>query len=381
MLTSRQKRELSEIATLLETASDGAIVFIGSSGPAIQRQAEKGLRQALKGKARIEKVGIPKDGSPLTFLRRPGQRLAGPVLFVYRLSDLVRAQQELGLSPIPALQELNAARESFYEKKIRVVFWLDLEALNKDLPRLAPDLWSFRSRSAEFVSEADQRAEIRRRVGQRLWGRDIGQRMEGLKKKIDRYAKERPEDRQGQIALRLELLPLVFHVGKKSEGKELAKYIAKVAKGLGDRLELGAALLRLGQACEEGIQQTESLRYLRQALRVYGEARRAATRKKDQERARKARQGEANALGNIALIYQDQGRLEEALSYHELALALHREICDRQGEADALGNIAVVYRDRGRLEEALSYHQQALGLDREIGYRRGEAQTLGAIAI
>ncbi|MGG7379622.1 tetratricopeptide repeat protein, partial [Escherichia coli] len=61
---------------------------------------------------------------------------------------------------------------------------------------------------------------------------------------------------------------------------------------------------------------------------------------------------EATALGNLAIIGQNQGRLAAAVEYLSQALAIDRRTGRRAGLANNLGNLAAVYLDQGRLEEA-----------------------------
>ncbi len=90
---------------------------------------------------------------------------------------------------------------------------------------------------------------------------------------------------------------------------------------------------------------------------------------------------EANALGNIGLIYQVKGDLDRGLKYHQDALKIHREIGFKDGEASDLSNIGVIYRDLGNLDQALKYLQDALEINKEIGFKGSEANDLGNIGV
>jgi tetratricopeptide (TPR) repeat protein len=92
-------------------------------------------------------------------------------------------------------------------------------------------------------------------------------------------------------------------------------------------------------------------------------------------------QGIANQLGNIGLIYSSLGKPDEALKYLKDALAIHRKIGYEQDIASALGNIGLIYIDLGKPDEALKYHQDALAIDRKIGYEQGIANQLGNIGL
>lgn len=91
--------------------------------------------------------------------------------------------------------------------------------------------------------------------------------------------------------------------------------------------------------------------------------------------------GKASALGNIGVVYDDMGDLENAFKCHQEALKIFREFGDRFGEASQLSSIARVYKDKGDLGNALKYLQEALEIDREIGYKVGEANQLGNIGL
>ena len=59
----------------------------------------------------------------------------------------------------------------------------------------------------------------------------------------------------------------------------------------------------------------------------------------------------------------NQGKLEQALKSYRDALAIHEEIGNPLGQANALGNIGIVYSLQGRLEEAIRQTKNALKID------------------
>lgn len=101
----------------------------------------------------------------------------------------------------------------------------------------------------------------------------------------------------------------------------------------------------------------------------------------DGSRMSEGKGAEANALGNLGVIYQHKGDRAKAKGYHQEALAIHRETGNRRGEANQLGNLGIIYQSQGDLEEAEEHHRQALAVDVEFGYRLGEAQDLGNLGI
>ncbi|MDM8554850.1 CHAT domain-containing protein, partial [Desulfococcaceae bacterium HSG7] len=82
---------------------------------------------------------------------------------------------------------------------------------------------------------------------------------------------------------------------------------------------------------------------------------------------------------NIGVVYSNLGRYDEALTYHEQALAIKKEIGDRRGMGISLNNIGAVYANLGRYDQALTYFEQALAIKKEIGDRRGEGTALNNI--
>ncbi|MCS6990139.1 MAG: tetratricopeptide repeat protein [Chloroherpetonaceae bacterium] len=87
-------------------------------------------------------------------------------------------------------------------------------------------------------------------------------------------------------------------------------------------------------------------------------------------------EGEAYAhlvLGNAAWRLGDY---DEALDAFNACLDRARQIENRHLEADALGNIGLVYHNLSDYRASLDYYQRCLVVQREIGDRRGLARTL-----
>jgi tetratricopeptide (TPR) repeat protein len=119
-----------------------------------------------------------------------------------------------------------------------------------------------------------------------------------------------------------------------------------------------------------------------------------------------SRTGVAEALHNIASVYEIQGQYENALKFYEQALLIRREVKDRAGEAATLiglGNTYIAYiqsklhygaikkpEELKSYQEVLKYYEQALVIMREIGdspngdsyaSRLGEAWSLNGIGM
>ena len=94
------------------------------------------------------------------------------------------------------------------------------------------------------------------------------------------------------------------------------------------------------------------------------------------------RLGEANATGNLGIVFASQGRLVEAREHYERYLGLTRELRDRQGEAIALYNLGNVLREEGETAAAQARLLECLALCEEIGYQHMAASAhlvLGSI--
>ena len=91
------------------------------------------------------------------------------------------------------------------------------------------------------------------------------------------------------------------------------------------------------------------------------------------------RRGEATTLINISLVYRLLGEMQKALEKYTEALAILRAVGDRWMEAFVLHAIGNVYDSLGELQKSLETHNETLAIRRALGDRRGEAETLNSI--
>jgi len=87
--------------------------------------------------------------------------------------------------------------------------------------------------------------------------------------------------------------------------------------------------------------------------------------------------GQAVAYGNLGVVYQTRGELDQAIDYHCKALAIHEVLGSKEGMANQYGNLGVVYQIRGELDQAIDYNRKALALDEELGSKEGMAVNYG----
>lgn len=113
---------------------------------------------------------------------------------------------------------------------------------------------------------------------------------------------------------------------------------------------------------------------LREAFESYEESARLAKQYGD-------KQGKANALDSIGVIWRNWEDLDKAREYHEQALLIAREIGARQEEAYSLRNLGGLHIIKGEAAKALKLSEDALKIFEEIGDREGQALLLGDIGI
>lgn len=171
---------------------------------------------------------------------------------------------------------------------------------------------------------------------------------------------------------RLALLLLIGNayrttVGNLKEVEDSYQEARLIGERIGDKQGTASALGNIGVLYQHKGDLDQALRYHQDALKIHRET--------------GYRQGEASQSGNIGLVYQTKGDLDQALEHFQQVLAMERELGRQWGEANALGNIGVIYHDKGDLDQALKYQKEALDINREIGYREGKASDLSNIGV
>ncbi len=89
--------------------------------------------------------------------------------------------------------------------------------------------------------------------------------------------------------------------------------------------------------------------------------------------------GIAVSLNNIGIIYVNQGEWDFALEYYLKSLAIKEPLGDKKSIATSLNNIAAVYRNKGDNAKALLYYKRSLKMRKELGNKRGVAISLSNI--
>lgn len=89
---------------------------------------------------------------------------------------------------------------------------------------------------------------------------------------------------------------------------------------------------------------------------------------------------ESKTLGNIAIVYLDQARYQEALDTYKKSLDIARnELHDRRIEATVLDNMGTIYGSSGHYAQALTFFQQGLDIRTDLKDQEGIAYSLNNI--
>jgi DNA-binding SARP family transcriptional activator/uncharacterized protein HemY len=151
-------------------------------------------------------------------------------------------------------------------------------------------------------------------------------------------------------------------VGHFTDAAAMHGHARRAAAQAGDRTAEAAALTMLGTADAGQGRLRQATSHLEQALALCRE---------DGDRI-----GEARALGNLGMADYCQGRYPQSAGCHRKALAIYLQAGDRAGEARELHGLGVVDLRQGRYEQAAGHLRRSLALFRDAGLRSGEALVL-----
>ena len=65
-------------------------------------------------------------------------------------------------------------------------------------------------------------------------------------------------------------------------------------------------------------------------------------------------EGIGEAAGWMAYLYEQEGKIQQAIDYYNMALSIAKRTGSETGEAVIYGNLAAIYKDQGKIELALS---------------------------
>jgi tetratricopeptide (TPR) repeat protein len=81
--------------------------------------------------------------------------------------------------------------------------------------------------------------------------------------------------------------------------------------------------------------------------------------------------------GNLGLIYRTRGDLDEAERWLRKELEIEEKLGRLEGMANAYGNLGLIYRTRGDLDEAERWHRKSLEIEEKLGRIEGMASDYG----
>lgn len=242
-----------------------------------------------------------------------------------------------GRSRSNTYQALNMRRELFVDEKLRMVIWLNQKEAS-ELPHHAPDFWAFRHRVVDFPDNSSSRSSTSRvNLTWRDW-----------------QVNETPHDLKGKIALRESMLAdlpvsdtslftrtdlmyaLAFLYWCQKEFDLATSYLEK---GLVLTAHPQAASIQLKFKIALGILYHDQF-MLDRSQSIFRQAIELDPRN-------------PSVWNNLARVFQDQGRQEDALHAFKKAIKLFPKY------ANAWNNLGIHYLEKGDRDQALHAFKQA----------------------
>jgi tetratricopeptide (TPR) repeat protein len=245
-----------------------------------------------------------------------------------------------------AYRSLNIRREYFRDENIRVVFWLtESEAVN--LPRFAPDFWSFRQRVVEFLESPVRKHRVTSREGM-IWP---GWRADSF-----------PEDIDAEIYMRRKLLINLPSGNESCSARTDIYYVlASLSWASGEYLQSLAYLNQgkiFAQFLQSPSQQTRfwiGLGFISHVMKRMDDA--ISAYKKALELSPK----DTSAWINLSNVYRDLNCTSDALNASKKAISLAPE------DATGWNHLGNIYRDLRRMDNAVHAYENAIRLDARVG--------------
>lgn len=258
--------------------------------------------------------------------------------------------------------------------------------LEGDLERALRDLLRIERRIGEETT-----VRLSRALGRVL--RDRGQPGEAVMVLERAVARASRSERAGagELSLLVEIGELLLSQGRFDEAREPIEDAVRGAEIRGERAILQRAQATLGLLAHGQGRLTEAERHYTRALddaQALGDLRAEAHALRDlgnlclqRGEATRARAYYQDALekspggdlrlegvvrGNLAILHQEEGQLEDAHLELKRALACLRAVGDRPFEAHLLGYLGAVHHERGQLDAAREAYGKSLSMLREV---------------
>jgi tetratricopeptide (TPR) repeat protein len=167
------------------------------------------------------------------------------------------------------------------------------------------------------------------------------------------------------------LFPRVFQrlevTSRWAEARRIGELALDASRFLDDRRMQAQCLGGLGIICDDQGDPKGAAAYHRQALVI--------------AREEGDRRGESAHLGDLGNAHAHMGQVEEAIRCYQQSLRMAIDAGDRKMEGWNLGNLGLVYSDLQELEKAIGYYEEALLIARETGDRRAQVNHLNNLGI
>jgi len=318
MLTPDHLRTCQEVLTLLRLAQGFEIIFIECNSRPLQQAVEEYLTREMEdfrwisiwfedAIANLREALLARQLPPLD--RRVALSIHG---LEYSIHDDGRAAE--------VVARLNVVRDLLPDQfPCPMALWLPTFAL-QHLARFAPDLWSWRAGVFYF---------------------DIESEHESLRPTISR---ENPQDNYSKTFREKEIAFLTPIVEAFQPAIATPQEIAKQA----------ANMLQLARHHGELGSMSSALQYAQRALTFYQQI-------NDQK-------GEAVALNDLGVTYNDLGEHRKAIGYYEQALVIKRQVYGEghQSIAISYNNLGSAWQALGDHRKAIGYYEQALAIGRQV---------------
>ena len=189
--------------------------------------------------------------------------------------------------------------------------------------------------------------------------RELGNLVTGCRRALER------EDGETAAALYRASWPGLLREGPIGAAVDLGLEVLRNA-GLG-RSARAIVLTMLGNAERYSGRLEDACSYLESALAIHRET--------------GNRLAQCIVLDNLSLVLKHQGHIDEGLTHAEAALAISREIGARRTEGGIRNTLGALHRHEGRMEEAYADYEAAIAIYREVGNRRQEGIVLSNLGI
>jgi tetratricopeptide (TPR) repeat protein len=395
--------ELRALVHMLNLTTGFTLGFVRLNHTTLRQRLVDAVRRELPEKRIIE---IALDSSCDTGVVSQMQDSIGDekpdAVFVYDIDRLL----DLRTRQSPAMDNLNLNRDYFAKRfPFTVIFWLPEFAM-RELCRLSPDFWSWRSGTYHFMGDERDAYETLQRMtvgfGWSLSLKEKRERRQILTHVLSEVETTQPSD-SGTLARVCELLGQATNFeGEHALASQYLQRALLLNRQTSNRPGQARCLQYLGDAAWARAEFNDAVAFFQEAINTFKELHDplgeayctrslggVAIRRDDYRRAEELylealqmfraagdHLGEANCVRNLGDVARKLDRYAEAEEYYTQALRIYRTIPDLLGEANCIRSLGGVALRQDRYSEAEEHYARSIPLYREIGNKLGEANSL-----